>query len=306
MTGSAETISQQKFEALFEQVKNWSRWGKDDQKGTLNLITPAKRKSAAALVRDGVTVSAALPLATLPAVDNPNPVVHLMVRDGDLEGSDGSSDYFAIRPHGMANTHLDALCHFFYKGQMYNGFPASRVTSAGAGANSIEAAQDGVLSRGVLLDVPRVKGSNWLEPGEAIYVEDLEAAEAIAELRVEEGDILLIYTGRHRRRSELGAWDPREGLAGLHATCLPWLHERGVAVLGCDGVSDVMPSGIERVQPIHVIGIVAMGLHLIDNCGLEELAAACAERGRWEFLLAIAPLRLTGGTASPVNPIATF
>jgi kynurenine formamidase len=205
----------------------------------------------------------------------------------------------------MAHTHLDALCHIFYRGQMYNGRPASMVTSAGALANSIEAGKDGVVSRGVLLDIPAALGKEWLEPGEAIYVEDLELAETKMHTRVEEGDILLIRTGRHQRREKLG---PAQGLAGLHASTLPWLHQRGVAVLGCDGVSDVTPSGMEGGMglPIHMIAIPAMGVHLIDNMGLDELAATCDRLDRYEFMLTLAPLKLLKGTASPVNPIALF
>lgn len=307
-TAQVRPITQEDLDRLFEQLKNWGRWGADDQRGALNLITPEKRRRAASLVRDGVTVSAALPLATVPGPDNPTPVTHTMLRAGDVEGAAVTADYFAIAPHGMANTHLDALCHIFHNGQMYNGFPGTRVTSAGAMANSIEAAQDGVVSRGVLLDIAHAKGVPWLEPGEAIYVEDLEAAEKAANVRVEEGDVLLVRTGRHRRREEVGPWATREGLAGLHGSCLPWLRERGVAVLGCDGVSDVFPSGLEggMGMPIHVVAIVAMGVHLIDNCQLEDLSRACVERGRWEFLFAMAPLKLLRGTASPVNPLAIF
>ncbi|HXH21741.1 MAG TPA: cyclase family protein [Dehalococcoidia bacterium] len=305
MSGPAKPISRDEVDALFQKVSNWGRWGEDDQLGALNLITPAKRLQAAELVIDGITVSCALPLNTTGSGENPRPVVHLMVGAGDIERATSSSDYFAIASHGMAHTHLDALCHIFYRGQMYNGRPASMVTSAGALANSIEAGKDGVVSRGVLLDIPTALGKEWLEPGEAIYVEDLELAETKMHTRVEEGDILLIRTGRHQRREKLG---PAQGLAGLHASTLPWLHQRGVAVLGCDGVSDVTPSGMEGGMglPIHMIAIPAMGVHLIDNMGLDELAATCDRLDRYEFMLTLAPLKLLKGTASPVNPIALF
>jgi kynurenine formamidase len=295
------------IEALFDQIKNWGRWGAEDERGALNLITPGVRQKAVATVREGVPVSCALPLNTEPSDQNVNPVVHHMVRAGDLPDATGSADYIAIAPHGMAHTHLDALCHIFYRGQMYNGFPAAAVTSVGATRNAITAGQDGIVSRGVLLDVPLSQGRDWLEPGEAIHPEHLEAAERAAGIRVEEGDILLVRTGRWRRFAQAGAWNGRETLAGLHASCLPWLRERGVALLGCDGISDVLPSGVEGVRlPIHSVAIPALGLHLIDNAYLEDVAAACAERRRWEFLLTVAPLKLQRGTASLVNPIALF
>jgi kynurenine formamidase len=292
---------------IFEAVKNWGRWGAEDERGALNFITPDVRRRAAATVSEGVTVSCALPLNTESSAQNINPVRHLMMRAGDVPNATGSADYFAIAPHGMAHTHLDALCHIFYRGQMYNGFPAGAVLSTGATRNAITAGEQGVVSRGVLLDVPRAHGKDWLEPGDAIHPRDLEAAEQAGGVRVEEGDILLVRTGRHRRAAEVGSWNGRETLAGLHAACLPWLHERRIAVLGCDGVSDVIPSGVEGAGlPIHAVIIPAMGVHLIDNAQLDDLAAACAERGRWQFLLTVAPLRLERGTASPVNPIAMF
>ncbi len=294
--------------AYFQSLSNWGRWGADDERGALNLITPEKTARAVALAREGVTVSAARPLDTVAAADNAWPLVHLMTGAGTDPGATGSGDYLALRFHGYAHTHLDALCHMFWDGKLYNGRDQSAVTSQGAGAGSVAAAEAGIVTRGVLIDAPRLRGRPRLEPGEALYPEDLEAAEAAQNVRVAEGDALLVYTGRWRRRQEAGPWDVNsEGLAGLHAACLPWLHERGVAVLGCDGVSDVMPSGFPGVGlPIHRVGIVAMGLHLLDNCDLEALAEACAARSRWEFLFVVAPLRVAGGTGSPVNPIAVF
>jgi kynurenine formamidase len=295
------------IDELFEQVKNWGRWGAEDERGALNFITPDVRRRATALVRDGVGVSCALPLNTEASAQNVNPVMHFMVRAGDLPNATGSADYFAIAPHGMAHTHLDALCHIFYKGKMYNGYPQTDVTSAGALRNAITAGEQGIVSRGVLLDIPRAKGLDWLEPGDAIFPADLEAAEQQAGVRVEEGDILLVRTGRHKRAAEAGPWNGRETLAGLHAACLPWLHERRVAVLGCDGVSDVMPSRVQGMRlPIHATIIPSMGVHLIDNAQLEDVAVACTERNQWAFLLTLAPLRLVRGTASPINPIALF
>jgi kynurenine formamidase len=300
-------LSRSDVRAIFEQVKNWGRWGAEDQRGALNYITPDVRRRAAATVRDGIAVSCAQPLNTTPSDENPRPVLHMMVGAGDVPNAGSSSDFFAIATHGMAHTHLDALCHIFFQGQMYNGYPASDVRSNGAERNAITAAEHGVVSRGVLLDVPRARGLEYLEPGDAIHPEDLERAELQAGLRVEEGDILFVRTGRHLRRERQGPRNGRASLAGLYADCLPWLHERRIAVLGSDGISDVTPSGIEGGGlPIHTGAIAMMGVHLVDNAQFEDLAAACAERGRWQFLLTLAPLRLQRGTGCPINPIAVF
>jgi len=216
-------------------------------------------------------------------------------------------DYFAIAPHGFATSHIDALCHIFHEGKLYNGYPIEKVTAHGALELGIHELRDGVVSRGVLLDIPAARGLEYLEAGEPIFPDDLERAEGHAGLRVEPGDILFVRTGRWALRDARGPWDPRQSAAGLDASCLPWLHARGVAALGCDGVSDVVPSRIEGVNlPIHSVAIVAMGLHLIDNLDLEALSAACADEKRWEFLLTLAPLVLFRGTASPLNPIALF
>jgi kynurenine formamidase len=290
--------------AFHKTLSNWGRFGERDQLGTLNLITPEKRAAAARLVTKGRTVSAARSLPTVPSPENPSPVQHHMIGTC-TEGWGG--DWFGIAPHGFATSHIDALCHIFHEGKLYNGYPIERVTAHGALDLGIHELAQGVVSRGVLLDVPRARGVPYLEVGEPIFVDDLEKCERDAGLRVESGDVLLVRTGRWALREAKGPWDPRQGAAGLDASCLPWLHARGVAALGCDGVSDVLPSRVEGVQmPIHTVAIVALGLHLIDNLELEPLARACAEESRWEFLLTLAPLVLFRGTASPVNPIALF
>ena len=310
MTEQTEPLTAAEADRIAEDVKNWGRWGAEDQRGALNLITEAKAAAAATLVHEGHTVSCALPLPVAPAPDNPTPVRHLMIRGGDAQDPDsrfgGSSDYFAIASHGAATTHLDALCHIFADGKMYNGYDQSEVRSDGTERNSIMAACDGVVSRGVLLDIPRLRGTAWVEPGDRVGVEELAAAEQLQGVHVEEGDVLLVSTGRDARREAKGPWaSGGDGMAGLEARCIPWIHERGVAVLGCDGVSDAIPSGIDgRALPFHQIVIVSMGVHLIDNMQLGRLMAACAERQRWEFLFTLAPLRLERGTASPINPLA--
>ncbi|MCZ6887334.1 MAG: cyclase family protein [Gammaproteobacteria bacterium] len=300
------------MERLFEEVKNWGKWGSDDERGALNYITPEKIAKAAALIQDGENVSCALEFPTRPAPDNPFPAQHMMVVAGDactttgVAGMEAAMDFIGVAFHGMAVSHIDALCHVFVKETMYNGFPASDVKSTGATRNSIMSGKDGIASRGVLLDIPRLRGVEWLEIDQRIGADELEAAEKAQNVRVEEGDILLVATGRDARRNELGPWSPREGLAGLDASCVPWLHQRGVATLGSDGVSDAIPNSDAEgwPMPIHQCGIVAIGLHLLDNLRLDTLARACAERQRWEFFFVVSPLRVERGTGSPVNPVA--
>jgi kynurenine formamidase len=285
-------------------LSNWGRWGERDQLGTLNLVTPEARARAAQAVRSGRAVSCARALPTEPGPSNPSPVVHAMLGTA-TEGY--GADYLALAPHGYATSHVDALCHIFHEGRLYNGYGTERVTAHGALELGIHHLRDGIVTRGVLLDPPSVRGVAFLEPGTALHPADLEAAERAAGVRVASGDVLFVRTGRWACVAAHGDWNPRERLAGLHASCLPWLRERGVAALGGDGVQDVHPSGIDGVRlPIHTVGIVALGLSLLDNLDLERLAEAAREEGRHDFLVAIAPLVLRHGTASPVNPIAVF
>ncbi|MGE0386857.1 MAG: cyclase family protein [Gammaproteobacteria bacterium] len=302
----------QRMQALFDSVKNWGRWGSEDQAGALNFITAAKRLEAARCVIAGESVSCARDLAVQPAPDNPHPALHMIVQGGDDCVSPGSDleatmDFVGVAFHGMSTSHIDALCHIFVDGRMYNGFPGLEVRSTGARFGSIMCARDGIVSRGVLLDLPRVLGRRWLEPGEAIMIEQLEAAERAQGVTAGTGDILLVATGRDARRAEHGPWSVGElGLAGLHAECAAWLHRREIAVLGCDGVSDCFPGlGIPGWSaPIHQCAIAGMGIHLLDNLRLDALADACARHGRWSFQLTVAPLRVDRGTGSPINPIA--
>jgi len=303
-TLSAAIRSREDVRELHRALSNWGRWGDRDQLGTLHWITPEKRIAAARGVRSGRCVSCSRALPTEPAADNEHPVTHEMIGTA----ADGwGGDAFRVAAHGYAVSHIDALCHIFHEGRLYNGYPIERVTPEGAEELAVDALRDGIVSRGVLLDVPALRGTSWLEPGDAIGPDELERVEAAVGLRIEAGDILFVRTGRWPLRAARGPWNPRERLAGLHASCLPWLFERRVAALGSDGVSDVVPSQVDGVGlPIHSVAIVAMGLHLLDNLDFEALANACREEARWEFQLVIAPLVLARGTASPVNPIALF
>jgi kynurenine formamidase len=265
--------------------------------------------AAAGLVRSGVVVSLGLPLNTTTGPANPNPAQFRMTQNHDADVGLGSmgfaKDFVGVDYHNDGHTHIDALCHVAYRGRLYNGLPAGSVTSAGASAESIDLAKDGLVGRGVLIDVPRHRGIPWLEPGEHVFAPDLEAAEREQGARIEEGDIVLVRTGHARRLSELGPWDASKSKAGLHPTAMLLLAERGVAALGCDGNSDTAPSSTDGVAfPIHVLALNAMGVLLLDYLRLEDLRGVCESAERWEFLCVTAPLRITGGTGSPVNPLA--
>lgn len=293
------------FERGMKELSNWGRWGKDDQLGALNLVTPAKRKQALALVRDGVSVSLARDVEKEKAADNGAPFQHLMERSGTNNPGFSSADLFKVSYHGMVHTHIDSLCHMFHQGMMYNGFPQTEVTGDGARKLGILNLKNGILSRGILMDIPALKGVEYLEPGTPIYPEDLDAWEKKAGIQVGPGDIVLIRTGRWARRAKTGPWGGK--FAGLHGSCAQWLKKRDVAVIGSDAASDVLPSGVEGVpMPIHQLSLIAMGTWILDNCDLEAVSAAARERSRWEFMLFVAPLAVPGGTGSPINPIATF
>jgi kynurenine formamidase len=297
-------MTKEDVDRLMTQLSNWGRWGKEDQLGAINLITEAKRKQAAALVKEGFPVSLARDTAKEKADDNSNPYEHRMVM---APPGQWSVDQFQILFHGYQHTHLDALCHMFWNGRMYNGFPQEEVTQKGAAKLAIQNLKQGIFTRGVLIDIPQLKGVKYLEPGTPIYSEDLEAWEKKAGLKLTAGDAVFIRTGRWARREEKGPWNVSENSAGLHASCAKWLKARDVALLGSDAASDVLPSGIESVShPIHQLALIALGVHIFDNCDLEALSEAAAKRKRWEFLLTAAPIPLTGGTGSPLNPIATF
>jgi kynurenine formamidase len=304
-------VSADRFNALFRELSNWGRWGDEDERGALHHLTPERVLAATRLVRDGVTVTMSRPLATEAGPSTPEPADHHMTMLSDTDIGSGSlrftKDYVGADYHSDGHTHIDALCHVAYEGSLYNGRPQGMVDRNGAGADAIEVLRDGLVGRGVLLDIPRLRGVPWLEPGEHIARGELEAAESEQGVAVGDGDVLLVRTGHSRRLEELGPWDTPASKAGLHPTAMPFLAERRVAALGCDGNSDTAPSSTEGVAfPIHVLTLNAMGVHLLDYLQFEHLRALCERTGRWEFLFVAAPLRIAGGTGSPINPIAIF
>jgi kynurenine formamidase len=299
---SRPVVTEAEYERWKKELSNWGRWGKDDEIGALNLITPSKRKQAAGLVKDGTSVSLSADVDTVKAVDNPNPFELTMLTIG--------TDRIAVSYHGIAHTHLDSMAHINFNGVFYNGYAPDpdTVMKQGHARNSIHNVKNGIFTRGILIDIPRLKGVPYLEPGTPIYADDLEAWEKKTGVRVSAGDALFVRTGVWARRKAVGPWlrGRAEGgkSAGLDPSVIPWLKARDVAILGSDHPQYVAPSSLTGA--VHDFALVYLGVHVIDNCDLEALADAAAAKNRWEFLLTAAPLAIGGGTGSPLNPIATF
>ena len=297
-----EPITVEQYDQWMEELSNWGRWGDDDELGAANLMTEAKRREAAALIRTGTTVSLAHDLITEEAVDVTEPYVLQMRVNPEAQNS---GDRIDIYFHGVTFSHLDGLCHVFYKNKVYNGFDfAEIVTEDGCSRMGTTAMKNGLVTRGILVDMPRLKGVPYLEPGTKLYREDIEAWEEQAGVTLGAGDALLLRTGRWARRAELG---PTREMSGWDASVMPFLAERDIALLGADSVHEA-PDSVPGLgfNPIHRFAIVARGMNLLDNLDLDAAAETAASLNRWEFMLVVAPLRVPGGTGSPVNPIAIF
>jgi putative cyclase len=306
--------------AMEKSLSNWGRWGKEDERGTLNLVTPKKTMEALALVKDGVVVSLARFANLDKTVDDFNfgPTKHEMwygalgpPKPGETRGA---LDTISYGLHDGTNSHIDALCHYtiLHEGKVvvFNGHPSA--TPEGCSANGIDRMGPGVVTRAILVDMPLLKNVEWLDPHTPIYPEDLEAWEKFAGVKIGSGDAVLIRTGRWALRAAKGPWlHAREG-AGLHASVMPWLKQRDIAVLASDAVNDVQPSGIvggsgeAAIRPVHLISIAVMGMPLVDNGYFEDAAKEAAARKRWEFLMSLQLTRLQGGTASNFNALGIF
>lgn len=306
--------------AMEQSLSNWGRWGKDDERGTLNLVTPEKTKAALRLVKDGTVISLARFAGLERAIDNFNfgPTRHEMwyglagpPKPGETRGA---LDTISYGLHDGTNSHLDALCHYTLlrdgKVVVYNGHPSA--TENGCSKNAIDRMGPGFATRAVLIDVPLLKGVEWLDPHTPIYPEDLEAWEKFANVKIGSGDAVLIRTGRWALRAAKGPWPQAREAAGLHASVMPWLKRRDIALLGSDAVNDVQPSGIvggageAANRPVHLISIAVMGMPLVDNGYFEDAAREASARKQWEFFMTVQLTGLAGGTATNFNALGIF
>ncbi len=331
MSTSNEAQGMAEWRAVAQGVRNWGRWGPEDQLGTLNYISNKKVRQAASLVRKGACFTLSIPLdAYGPGTASGrrrNPI-HVMTVDGgdedllkDIRGWGGPTeremerhfeslmrftDDYIIMPL-QAGTQWDALAHCYYEGRLYNGFPSSSVTSLGATRNSVEGiAKRGIITRGVLLDIPRYRGIDRLAAGTIVYPDELDAVAASVGVTVEPGDILLVRTGWWR--TFLETRDPagwRANVPGLSWRCAEWLHGRQIAAVASDTHVVEVPTELPEVPyALHLLLLRDMGMIIGEMWDLDELALDCAADGVYEFQLAATPLLITGAVGSPLTPIA--
>jgi kynurenine formamidase len=299
---NAPGATKQEFERWMTELSNWGRWGPDDELGAANLITDAKRRQALGLAKLGTSISLAHDVVDDKGSDPRNPFgIHMIISlDPPLVRDRHDFDY-----HGGFFTHLDALCHVVYNDKIYNGLDFRKtIDDAGCARLGITGLKNGVITRAVLIDVPRLRGVPSLESGARVYRADIEAWEKQAGVKVGAGDALLVRTGRWARRAKLG---PAGGAAGLDASFLPFLKDRDVSLFGSDTAHE-LPNNIPglNVTVIHKFAVVARGMNLFDNLDLEAAAETAARLKRWEFLFMASPIRVPKGTGSPINPIAVF
>lgn len=309
--GSKPMATEEDFRRAMQDVSNWGRWGKDDELGAANLITPAKRKQAAALVKEGLVVSMAHNIFQEDVPDGNGHLDRTLARVRPT----GTSDKYAFTAsyHGSIISHLDAIdCHVMVDGKGYNGRPMEDVQAAnGCPKGDITALKDGIVTRAVLFDATKLPGKapkGWLEPGTPVHREDLETLEKLEHVKVTDGDVILLYTGRWKRREALGPWKTSEGVAGYHADVAYFLKERGVSFIGEDEWNDVSPTGFPQSVglPLHSLALVALGVDILDNLDFERVVETARRLNRYEFMFSAAPLRIEKGTGSPINPLAIF
>jgi kynurenine formamidase len=304
--------SEADFLRAMKELSNWGRWGADDELGAANLITPAKRKQALALAKEGLPVSLAHDVAQEKAADAPNILERVL---GPVNAAGTTDQYrYTGTYHGIVHSHLDAVdCHMMVDGKGYNGRTMEEITAAGGcPKGNINALKDGIVTRAILFDATRLPGKataqGWLEPGTAVHREDLETLEKLEHVKVSAGDVILLYSGRWKRRAALGPWPRETGFAGYHADVAYFIKERGVSFIGGDGPNDVVPTGLPPTvtNPLHRLALVAMGVSIFDNLDFERAVEHARQVNRYEFLFSAAPLRIALGTGSPLNPLAIF
>ena len=287
--------TQAEVDEWYTTRRNWGRWGDDDQKGAINLITAEKRVAAAGLVRNGHTVSVSRVF---------EPAQHF-IRKSDRDGSDAGAvvDYYGFIYHGGVVTHIDALCHMWDDDGMWGGRDASvEIDTHGAHWGDITAWSDGIITKGVLLDVTRHREVPHVQAGQPVHGWELEEIAEAQGVSVEPGDALLVHSGWEAYTAAGRPGGPAR--PGLHISCAKFIRDHDVALLGWD-LMDASPSGYDVPFAVHGV-LFNYGVALLDNAGLGPLAAACADQGRYEFMFMALPLKVAEGTGSPVNPIAMF
>ena len=293
--------------AYLVEDRNWGRWGADDQVGAVNMVTPEKRAAAARLVQSGLAVSLSREFPTTPAPNNLTPAIHYMKQLVRGEEAGAAVDYYGISYHGTATTHLDALCHTWDANGMWNGRkPEETITMEGAAFGSVDHWKEGIITRGVLLDVPKHRGEPYVTHDNPVHGWELEDIENEQGVSLQPGDALVVYSGREKWNEDgnpLWGSNP-DRRPGLHASCLKFIRQSDCCLLVWD-MMDLMPHGYDLPWSVHG-SIFAYGVGLLDNALLQPLAEACAQEGRYEFLLTVNPLRVVGGTGSPVNPVVLF
>jgi kynurenine formamidase len=289
-------VTKDQVDRWMKELSNWGRWGKDDQLGTVNLITETKRKQAIALARNGTVVSIARQPVIIPKDKPEGTGAHLELRLTHLDAGYTVEDQ-TIAFHGSTFTHIDGLCHADWDGKIYNGYPlADAVKGNSCLKGSIGNLKAGIVTRGILVDIPRLKGLPFLDPGTQVFTGDIEAWEKMAGVKISPGDAVLLHTGR---------WTSGK-TSGFDVSIAPFLKTRDVAVIGSDGTLDAGQVQGTQPLPLHRFVLVALGMNIIDNADTTLLAETAAKLKRWEFMLVLAPIATPGGTGSPLNPMAIF
>jgi len=302
-----QVLSKEKleFDIIFSKVNNKNKWGPNDKLGTINYITNEKVLSALKIPSNGVSVSLAFNMAddstrlNSSSYDN---ISNFSYEPISMEhnGYNWIIDTYEIAYHGFTHSHIDGINHLSKDGEMYNGFTDPSILG-------IDNYKNGIISKGILIDVPLLHSKEYVEAGYKVTLKDILDFENIYNVKIEKGDVLLIRTGRWIEKKRKGDWDFPKNNAGIHYNIIPLLSEREIAVLGSDGTSDSNPPLIkEEGSPIHMLTLVAMGMPLLDNLNLDELSKKAQELNKWEFLISFQPLRFEGGTGSPLNALAVF
>ena len=298
--------SKEQVKSYLTDRRNWGRWGAKGGAGATNLITPAKRLEATKLIRTGKTVSLSMPLSVEPSPRNPRPVQHYMKSETDANGRGGASDYVGIYQHGYSVTHMDALCHMWDKDGMWDGKdPKEEITFNGAKYGSVDQFKDGIVTRGVLLDVPKYREKPHVTLDSPVHGWELEEIASSQDVEIRPGDAVIVFCGRKSYMDTFSdGFTDGADLPGLHGSCLPFIRDNDVALLGWD-MLDAVPNDSGVPMPMHSV-INSYGVPILDNTSLENLSSTCLEENRYEFFLTVNPLVIVGGTGSPVNPIAIF